>query len=127
MSKSIDFVELQEVATKAWARNRLIKVAPLQKRHCSEIILLRNFSRNPPQPLPKPSDLLHRVVNHRFCGTGPTHTYGPDVLETLLAIPTTTPWVTLTHIPTKTSTPTSVAYPAPPTPRGEGSIEEPYP
>ena len=65
MSKAIDFVELQEIASKVWARNRSAKVAPLQKRHSSEIVLLRNVFRNPPQPLPKPHDLLHRVVMHR--------------------------------------------------------------
>ena len=52
---------------------------------------------------------------------------GPELLETLHAVPSPTHRSTITPAPTKTSTPTSVAYPEPPTPRGEGPIEEPYP
>jgi len=77
MSKAIDFVKLQEIATKEWARNRLIKVASLQKRQCSEIVLLRNVSRNPPQHFPKLPDLLHCVVVHRAYAHHATAVFQP--------------------------------------------------
>lgn len=43
-------------------------------------------------------------------------TTDPHVLETLLAMPTYTPWVTLTPHPVINSTPTPPAYPPPATP-----------
>jgi len=58
---------------------------------------------------------------------GPLPTIGPELLETLQAVPTPTHRSTITPAPTKTSAPTSVAYPEPPTPPGEGPIVEPYP
>jgi hypothetical protein len=36
------------------------------------------ITRNAPQHFPKPLDLLHRVVDQRFCGTGSTHTMPPE-------------------------------------------------
>jgi hypothetical protein len=58
-------------------------VVPLQKRHCSEIVLLKNVFRNPPQRLPKPLDLLQGVAVHR---ADPHHVAVTILLEAACAI-----------------------------------------
>jgi hypothetical protein len=69
------------------------------------------------------------AVNIYLSGTkipitqGPLPTIGPELLETLHAVPTLTRFPTLTPKPTKTSTPTSQVYPPPATP----PWDNPYP
>ncbi len=57
----------------------------------------------------------------------PLPTVGPELLETLHALPTRTPFPTPRPIPTFPSTPTAPVYPPPSTPPGEAPGEEPYP